>query len=183
MYGMVNKAMEELVCQQFGEPTWQRVLAAARIDEAAFVSMQAYPDAVTYDLVGAASHVLEVPAAELLETFGEYWTRYTVSEGYGEMMAMFGSSLREFLGNLDRMHARIAMGFTDLRPPAFRVDDLPEESAMLLHYHSDREGLAPMVFGLLRGSATRFSENVEISQVGHRAELGHDVFRIQYLQS
>lgn len=183
MYGLVNKAIEGLVCKEFGEQTWQRILDTARVDESAFVSMQAYPDAVTYNLVGAASQVLDVPAAKLLETFGEYWTLYTVNEGYGEMMTMFGSSLREFLGNLDRMHARIAMGFTELRPPAFRVEDLPSESALLLHYHSEREGLAPMVIGLVRGLAKRFSENVEISQVGSRADLGHDVFRIQYLQA
>lgn len=180
MYGLVNKAIEGLVCQQFGEETWEKIRRKAEVDEAAFVSMQAYPDQITYRLVGAASEVLDVPAPVLLEKFGEYWTLYTVEEGYEEMLTMFGSNLREFLGNLDKMHARIAMGFQKLRPPSFQVEDVDGQSAVLLHYRSEREGLAPMVVGLIKGLAKRFSEEVQVVQVAFRGPGAHDVFRIDY---
>ena len=180
MYGLVNKAVEGLVCSKFGEDTWNQILEKAQIDADSFVSMEAYPDAVTYKLIGAACEVLKLDAATVLQTFGEYWTLYTVNEGYGELMEMFGNNLKEFLHNLDRLHGHVAMGFSELRPPSFRVEELPNEKALLLHYHSQREGLGPMVIGLVRGLAKRFGEEVEITHVRQQAPGQHDIFRIEF---
>ena len=65
MYGLVNKAVEDLVCSKFGEETWNKILEEAGVDVDSFVSMEAYPDAVTYKLIHAASTVLETDAATL----------------------------------------------------------------------------------------------------------------------
>ena len=61
MYGLVNKAVEEMVCMHHGEPAWERIKAQAGIDVDVFMSNEGYPDDVTYRLVGAASAVLGVP--------------------------------------------------------------------------------------------------------------------------
>ena len=180
MYGLVNKAVEGLVCSEFGDQTWNEILEHAGVDVDSFVSMEAYPDTITYKLIGAASEVLKTDAGALLQSFGEYWTLYTVNEGYGELMALFGSNLKEFLCNLDKLHGHVAMGFPKLRPPSFRVEEQDGGRSLLLHYHSERDGLAPMVIGLVKGLAKRFSENVEIVQVATRGAGSHDVFRITY---
>src|SRR5215218_5594687 len=109
MYGLVNKAVVDLVVNKFGEDTWVKIKNKAGVDHDLFVSMDAYPDDITYRLVGAASEVLGIPPAAVLEAFGEWWVLYTAQEGYGPMLDASGKTLREFLENLDALHARVAL--------------------------------------------------------------------------
>lgn len=178
MYGLVNKAVEDLVCSRYGEETWTRIQAQAGVDEVGFVSMAAYPDEITYKLVGAASEVLGTPVPALLEAFGEHWILYTARAGYGELMAMFGRSLREFVANLDNMHARVGLSFPQLAPPSFVVRDAGPRT-LEVEYHSHREGLAPMVVGLLKGLARSFAEEVAVEHVHGRDRGGFDLFRLE----
>ena len=32
MYGMVNKAVEDMVCRNYGAPTWERIKAQAGVE-------------------------------------------------------------------------------------------------------------------------------------------------------
>lgn len=180
MYGLVNKAIQEMVCTHFGEDTWDAIKQKAEIQVEAFVSMEGYPDDVTHRLVKAASEVLEVCPHAVMAAFGEYWVQYTATEGYGEMMEMAGDSLPEFLENLDELHARVGVLFPKLKPPSFECSEVEEES-LNLHYYSEREGLAPMIFGLVKGLGKRFDTEVEVAQTQSREEGDdHDEFAIQY---
>ena len=180
MYGLVNKAVEDLVRTRFGADVWETIRTRAGVGADSFISMDPYPDDVTYKLVGAASEVLGLPAAAVLEAFGEFWIRYTAKEGYGEMFSMFGSSLGEFLHSLDALHTHIGLSFSQLRPPTFDCQDLGD-GAYLLSYFSSREGLAPMMVGLLKGLAVTFNKQVEVQHVKLRADVGHDEFQIREL--
>ena len=140
--------------------------------------MDAYPDDITYKLVGAASEVLGIPASAVLEAFGEYWVLYTAQEGYGPMLDAGGKTLREFLENLDALHARVALTMPELRPPRFRLVPI-DDTSMRLEYHSMRQGLAPMVIGLLRGLSVRFNTAIEVT---HAPADGHDDFMIRHTQ-
>jgi hypothetical protein len=175
MYGLVNKAVVDLITTKFGEETWNKIKQKAEVDIDVFVSMDGYPDDITYRLVGAASEVLGITTEQVLETFGEHWVLYTASEGYGPMLKASGNTLREFLMNLDALHARVALQMPDLLPPRFQLIDI-DASTMLLEYHSPRVGLAPMVVGLLRGLGIRFQVEIEIS---HTRLAEHDEFTIR----
>lgn len=181
MYGLVNKAVEDLVTSKFGQDSWDQIRRKAGLqNEGGFVRMNAYPDAVTYDLVAAASEVLGLTGEQVLEAFGEHWTVYTAQEGYGPMLDLAGSSLIEFLENLDQLHARVGMSFPQLRPPSFSVTDVTADSARL-HYTSERVGLAPLVVGLLRGLGKRFGQRVEITHDRRRGvDSDHDEFLITF---
>jgi len=178
MYGLVNQAVEDFVRRGFGDEAWKRIRDKAGVNLEMFVSMDSYPDEVTYQLVGAASEVLGLEAAQILEAFGEHWVLYTAQEGYGQMLSMFGSSLEEFLLNLDNMHSHVGLTFPALRPPSFQVEGVDGGRSLLLHYRSERMGLAPMVIGLLKGLGRRFGEDVTVRQTAHRGLDDHDVFRI-----
>ena len=104
MYGLINRAVKGLVTEQFGSEAWDRIRVRAGIEEEDFISMESYDDAVTYRLVEAASETLELPAETILEAFGEYWTVYTIEEGYGDLVSLMGSTLNEFLDNLSSQH-------------------------------------------------------------------------------
>lgn len=163
MYGLVNKAVEQLVRSQFGDSTWYEIAKRANV-EYTFISMDAYPDTVTYDLVEAASEILEIPAAEILEAFGEHWIQYTVDEGYGQMISMYGNSVHEFLQNMNNLHAQIRLILPELNPPTISCD-FTESGDLLVCYESERAGLAPMLVGLLRGLGERFSTPVNVEYV------------------
>ena len=181
MYGLVNRAVEELVCTRFGEATWEAIRIESGVDIEVFVSMEPYPDDMTYKLVNAASKILGIPAETVLITFGEYWTLYTAREGYGELLKMSGNTLPEFLRNLENMHARVGLLYPELQPPSFECTDVNDQG-MLLHYRSHREGMAPLVIGLLQGLSKMFAVKLAVEHIQKRPVDGdHDVFQLTYL--
>ncbi len=180
MYGMVNRAVEELLVEQFGQATWERVRARAGLDVDVFVSNEPYPDSLTYDLVAAASAELGVPPTAILERFGEHWILVTASRGYGALLTSTGRTVPEFLQNLGVLHDRLSMIMPHLRPPRFVVEDLTE-TTFTLHYFSERHGLTHFTIGLLRGLGTRLGTPVTV-EVRARQDEGadHDVFRVTW---
>lgn len=180
MYGMVNRAVEEMVLIHYDDATWERIKAEAGVAEEEFMSHEAYPDEMTYSLVAAAAQCLDLPAEQILEGFGEHWVLVTAQNGYGAMMDAGGRSLPEFLRNLPGFHARVSLIFPSLKPPVFRVSDVTEHS-LHLHYYSHRPGLGPFVVGLLRGLAARFATEVTIESVARREEgADHDEFLVAW---
>jgi Haem-NO-binding len=180
MYGLVNKAIHDMVCSRFGEEIWQEIQQKSEIDVDIFISMEGYPDDITHKLVKAASVVLGLSSSEIMQAFGEFWVQYTSQEGYGEMMDMSGDTLPEFLENLDNLHARVGVSFPKLQPPSFECSDM-EENSLNLHYHSERQGLTPMIFGLVKGLGTRFDTEVDITQIQNRDDgAEHDEFVVKY---
>jgi len=178
MYGMVNKAIEDLVVTNFGAEQWQAIKLKAGVDVEVFLSNESYPDTMTYDLVGAASEVLGLAARDVLISFGEHWVLKTAREGYGSMLEANGRSLPEFLINLPSFHTRVAMIFPDLQPPRFNCTEVTDDS-MQLHYHSHRPGLTDFVIGLLQGLAKMFHTEATIEVVERKSEgADHDVFLI-----
>lgn len=180
MYGMVNRAVEEMVLMHYDGATWERIRAEAGVVEEEFMSHEAYPDEMTYRLVAAAAQCLNLPAEQILEGFGEHWVLVTAQNGYGAMMDAGGRSLPEFLRNLPGFHARVSLIFPDLKPPVFRVSDVTEYS-LRLHYYSHRPGFAPFVVGLLRGLAARFATDVAVEPGASRTEgADHDEFLVKW---
>lgn len=160
MYGLVNKAVEQLVLVHYGEAKWEEIARKANIDQP-FIAMDTYPDQVTFDLVAAASEVLDTPAAAILEAFGEHWIQYTVEDGYGGILSLYGTSVLEFLQNMNTLHAQIKLSFPELKPPSIACEE-QANGQLLVSYHSERAGLAPMLVGLLKGLGKRFETPVNI---------------------
>lgn len=180
MYGLVNKAIEDLVRSRFGGETWEKIKAEAGIDIDVFLSNQSYPDETTYRLVGAATKVLGVEASVVLELFGEHWVLKTAQGGYGDMMATHGRTFPEFLANLPNFHARVSLVFPKLQPPEFNISDQTDDS-LRLHYYSHRPGLAPFVVGLIRGLGTMFHVTASATlEQGRESGLDHDIFLVRW---
>lgn len=179
MYGMVNEAIEELVVEEAGFDAWSRVARSAGIEPVPFVSSEAYDDALTYALVEQASRELGVQPDVLLRRFGRHWIHVTGRRGYGALLEAGGASLRDMLEYLPNLHGRVALQLPHLRPPRFVVT-AAEERFVRLEYHSEREGLAPFVEGLLYGLGDLFGVAVELDHVGIRADVGHDTFEVRW---
>lgn len=172
MFGLVNKGLEDMVCSQYGAATWVEIKSQAQVQIEVFISMDAYPDDITYRLVAATSAVIKMSTTDVLEAFGRYWVLVTATEGFGSLMAMAGNNFPEFLQNLDNLHAHMGLSFPELQPPSLLCSHLEPES-IELHYYSERPGLTPMVVGMLKGLGERFDTDVDI-QLTNSTAKGND---------
>ncbi|MEM7095747.1 MAG: heme NO-binding domain-containing protein [Actinomycetota bacterium] len=177
MYGLINRAIEELVRSSGGTDAWRAVCERAGVAIDHFESMAPYADDITYRLVDATSAELGLAPDDVLERFGRYWIVYTGAEGWGPIIDCQGGSVLEVLANLNDLHMRVRTSMPDLVMPTFFVREQSATRATI-EYHSSRAGLAPMVLGLLRGLAERYEEAWEVRQVGGREIDGHDTFEL-----
>ena len=162
MYGLANIAIEQLICNQFGVETWAKIKKKAGVQVESFARMSPYPDEITYNLIGAATEVLGIPTDDLMKTFGEFWGNYTPTHGYGYLFDMAGDSLIDFLYNLDNLHTRVGQNLPHLVPPSFRFDKLGDNHYRM-HYHSERQGLCPIVVGVLKTLSERFKTPLDMT--------------------
>lgn len=180
MYGLVNKALQELVEKKHGQDSWRRICERAQVVDRFFVWNQPYDDAITYSLVEATSAELGHPPEAVLEAFGVHWVLHTAQESYGPLMKAAGRSLPEFLQYLPRLHDRVVLLFPDLKLPEFEILENGEDW-LVLGYWSCREGLQPFVCGLVKGLAQMFGTHVEVSlRAGRHSGLDHDEFLIKW---
>lgn len=180
MYGLVNQMVQDYVTTHHGAAVWAKVAVAANLDSVPFLLSAPYPDALTYTLVGATCAETGLPAHEVLVGIGHFFTGFAGSRGYDDLMRAAGGSFPTFLTNLDRLHSQLGNIFPELRPPSFRVSDATED-ALRLHYYSTREGLAPMVIGLMHSLGDRFNLHIAVQHVVARGDdRDHDEFAIQF---
>jgi len=180
MYGMVNRAIEDMVVMHHGEPVWEQIKAKAGLDVEIFISSESYSDDTTYQLVEAASAVLEVPAEQVLIRFGEHWVTHTAQVSFGGLMLGAGKTLPAFLRNLPDFHARVALIFPKLQPPRFECTGITDHG-LKLHYYSHRPGPAPFVVGLMQGLGKMFGTPVAVRLLDTKADgADHDVFEVTW---
>ena len=182
MYGLVNQAIERMICEFHSEELWEDIKADADIDIEMFIGMDLYPDDITYRLFASSCKLSGQTMPEFLQTFGVYWLTFTAHAGHDHLLDMAGSSLAEFLENLDTIHSVLVEGFPEMKAPTFTYDQV-SAIEFDLHYYSERSGLAPMVMGLVSALAERFGETIELNHL-HGAHDGcdHDIFRIRVLE-
>ena len=181
MYGMVNQGIAQYVTENLGEPVWLEIVAKAGLDSGEFETMLAYDDDVTYKLVFAASDILGMDTNEILESFGEFWVDFAANTAIGRLLDFGGDTLFELLDNLNEMHERIQLSLPHLRPPSFEFE-MCEGNVHRLHYYSERDGLQPMVIGLVTGLARKTGENIRVKILENRMDgADHDVFELEVL--
>lgn len=179
MYGLVNLAVRDLVVSRYSEDVWNSICDEAKSPTRDFVSMQYYADAVTYALVAAASKQLRLPAETILREFGKHWILYTAKMGYGPLMDLFGVDFKTCLMNLNNLHARMGLTLPELSPPRFQFDEI-DLGTYQIEYHSSRQGLSPMMQGLLEGLATRYGVHAAVELLPDRGDF--KTFQIKILE-
>lgn len=164
MYGVINKSLRDMVTEGHGDAVWEQVLAKAGVPSDSFLAMRSYDDEITFRLAVAASDALGIDVDTALHAFGQHWVNHTLARDYDALARSTGSTMLEFLGNLNALHDRISTTFLDYEPPEFRVSEL-ENDKMEVEYISHREGLNSFVAGLLVALSERFNEPMSIESV------------------
>lgn len=178
MYGIVNKAIQELVTENYGEEKWQKILALSGVEEDFFISNEPYDDDITFKLAQAVSLEMNSNIGDVLVAFGEWWVVKTTKDKYGTLMESGGATLKEFLLNLPVFHNRVMLIYPKLTPPEFKVSNISDTS-MHLHYISSREGLQEFVRGLIQGLGILFNTPVTVELIQSRDDgSSHEIFKI-----
>lgn len=179
MYGFVNYALELLVLRKFGEEAWEAIKKEAELEmEGHFLVRMVYEDSLSYDLVGAASKVLNIPAGQILELFGKMFFDFCQESGYDKILQVLGCTTKDFLQNLDALHDHLATIYPGMRAPSFRCTNRESDGATVLHYYSERDGLEPIVIGIVKEVALKLHNaevNVDIIQT-----KGEDCDHVQF---
>lgn len=155
MYGMIHRALRQMVMECNGKEVWGRIETAAGIGHSELISAEVYDDAVTMRLIESAASCAKVGIDEFLIQFGQYWIIYAERGPLGSILHFTGGDISTFLRNLDRLHDGVQTVMPDARMPSFRVIS-EEPGTIVLDYHSSRSGLEPFVEGLLLGLLDRF---------------------------
>lgn len=178
MYGLVNQAIRDMVVERFGADTWGEIRDITGAEEL-FLTMEQYPDELTFNMVEAICRLLGAEANVVLQAFGEYWIDY-VAGTYRELFDISGGDFVSFVKNLNSLHTRVAQMMPELQAPGFTISD-ERDGAFVLHYHSRRDGLQPMINGLFYGLGKRFDTKVSITYLEGKAEgLDHDIFQVEF---
>lgn len=177
MYGLVNKAVQDLIVKNYGVSVWEEIKKKVAFKDEEFEVMKPYEDALTYKILTAACEIVNTDINSMLRSLGRFWILFTAYEGYGDMMDLFGKDFNTCLKNLNSMHARMGASFSELKPPRFIVKNI-NDTDIYLEYHSSRKGLGPMVYGLLEGLAEKFKTKVSINQKERELGKDFDVFII-----
>lgn len=164
MYGIVNKAVEDLVTNNYGPEKWAAVKKRSGVDVVFFISNEPYDDDVTYALADAASKELDMPISGIMHALGEWWVLKTGKEKYGSLLMAGGKDLKAFLLHLPVFHNRISLIYPRLTPPEFRVSHI-EANGLHLHYYSKRPGLKEFVRGLLFGLSKLYNTPIVVADV------------------
>jgi len=180
MYGIVNKAIEELVTANFGEDKWEAVKLRSGIDVDYFISTEPYDDDLTFQLAQAVSDEMGMTLSAVLIAFGEWWVVKTTKDKYAGLMEAGGDNLKEFLINLPLFHNRVMLIYPKLTPPEFKVSDISDNS-INLHYFSKRAGLQDFVRGLIQGLGLMYNTPVKITLLQTRDEgSSHEIFNVNW---
>lgn len=156
MFGMIHRSARDMILELFGAQAWDKTLNAADLDDALLVSVQSYPDDVTFRLISAAAATVGLTLEDTLHAFGRHWVRASAQGPYSSVLQILGTSLRESLNNLDQMHASIQLAMPGAQLPQFTVLSQDDRSIRLAYY-SKRAGLESFVCGLLDGMLEKFA--------------------------
>ncbi|XP_073816050.1 guanylate cyclase soluble subunit beta-1-like isoform X2 [Musca autumnalis] len=170
MYGFVNYALELLVLKHFGEEIWEKIKKKAMVAmEGQFLVRQIYDDEITYNLIGAAVEILNIPADDILELFGKTFFEFCQDSGYDKILQVLGATPRDFLQNLDALHDHLGTLYPGMRAPSFRCTE--KDGQLLLHYYSERPGLEHIVIGIVKAVASKLhGVDVEIDIVKRKGD-------------
>ena len=162
MKGIVNKGIQDMLESKYGNEIWAKVKSLAGCDEPFFAVSLDYPDEMTLALLKAASKVTGLPMETLMVEYGKFMVPNTLRRHYSTYIALAGSTAREFLLNLDRVHSEVTKSISNAAPPRFTYQELPD-GGLLMHYSSERR-LCPVLRGLILGVGILFKQELEVEE-------------------
>ncbi len=162
MKGIIFNALEEFICENWGDDKYEKILSLCPlVTKEPFVGPGTYPDADLTTIATKAADILGVPLDDALRAFG----RFT----FGKLVAKFpsfmesSSSARDFLLIVNSViHVEVKKLYPGAVTPEFTYEDL-SESQLIMVYHSNRK-LCSLMEGLIDGVGEHFNTAIHQQQ-------------------
>jgi len=160
MNGVIFLELGKYVEDRLGREAWLHLLQVTGIGPKLYLPVAEYPDEEALTLVSAAVDATGIPAAVILEDFGEFIVP--------DLVKMFGYLLKPQWKTLDiieqteqTIHQVLRRATPHARPPALRcVRPSPDE--VIITYTSPRK-LCAVAEGITRGIANLLGECISIT--------------------
>jgi guanylate cyclase soluble subunit beta len=179
MHGLVFEIFEEWVVQMHGLKAWHTIKQQAGCDvmDKSFVTRTFYNYDIWLKLITATAEEIGSSFDGILESYGHFNIRYHFSHGHDALLRCQGSTLRQWLSNLNAMHDHVQKSFPgeNFCPPVFWCEDCDTvDGSILLHYFSQRGNvLAPWVVGIVEELASsHFEVEVKMHRLAKQDEDG-----------
>ena len=97
---------------------------------------------------------------------------------YGDVLALLGRELRDFLNGLDNLHEYLKFSYPRIRAPSYFVDNETPQGLML-HYRSKRRGFTTYTIGQLKAVADTFYK-IEMAIEVKESEIKFDTVHVSF---
>ena len=149
MHGLINRSVQNYVCDTFGHDVWGQVTGSADLGFTEIEAMMTYEDDVTTRLIDALSLVTGRPRDDLLEDIGTYLVSTPKLEGVRRLLRFGGVTFEEFLLSLDDLPDRARLAVADLDLPELEMDERAS-GCFELYCRSAVSGFGFVFVGMLR---------------------------------
>ena len=155
MHGFIFSELKKYVSKHFGEDAWDALMRQAGLGIRNYEHFRDYPDDEVTVLVSTASKMTKLPAADILEGFGEFIAADLVAV-YRPLIDPSWRTL-EFLENVESVIHRVVRGRNQkAKPPAISCSRVDADEVMIT-YGSKRK-LCALARGIVQGTANLFGE-------------------------
>ncbi|XP_033116441.1 soluble guanylate cyclase 88E-like [Anneissia japonica] len=182
MYGLILESILEMIKDHYGEEKWLEIRSKADIDEYNFVTHDIYSERVVRQLSEAASKVLGLTVAELMNASGIYFVSFMAKYDYDRLLRCLGRTMSDFLNGLDNLHEYIRFSYPKGRTPSFFCTD-ETEKGLTLHYRSKRRGFIHYVIGQIVQIGQNFYDveiDVQVVSSEYKSGMQSVVYRLNF---
>jgi hypothetical protein len=161
MHGLICRGFEDFLVTTHGGATWDAVRQEAGLPQVSFEALLSYRDGDFMALQRAASGVLDMAVASLMEDLGTWICTHPPLAPVRRLFRFSGPTFRALIASLDEVDARARMALPDLTLPALRVQaDGPDRHWVDTFWNIP--GAAGVLMGVLRVMADEYGTLVMI---------------------
>jgi hypothetical protein len=158
MHGLIFAELKKYVETKFNPQTWEKLLDNAGLHGQLYLSSAVYPDKDILALVTAACAMTNLPAAAILEDFGEFVAPSLVEQYRFLINPKW--KLLDFLVNTEDTIHKIVRFHQGVTPPRLLTQRSAEDT-VTISYNSPRR-MCTLLKGIVKGAAAYYKEPVTI---------------------
>lgn len=173
MHGIIHAQLEKFVEIRYGTEAWKTVLGEAGLGDKVYLPSVTYADHEAAAIVSAASRLTSTPAAELLESFGEFLAP-TLIETYAQLIQPGWKTMDLLLHTEETIHKVVRLRDSGPQPPRLEFEQTGPNT-LNFSYNSPRQ-MSALGKGIIRGVAKHYGEKVAIEE--HKKPGGSSEMKI-----
>jgi guanylate cyclase len=161
---------------QLRESLWMMTLNSS------LIPLQVYPEQLLGRIAKKAFSNLGCKDSEFFEEMGYFFVEFVGQFGYGDVLALLGRHLRDFLNGLDNLHEYLKFSYPRLRAPSYFCDN-ESDQGLHLHYRSKRRGFTHYTMGQLKAVAETFYKlklDIEVMEQEVKFDTIHVSFKLTF---